>query len=369
MVGMAETLRWGILGSAGIARKNWEAIKNSGNGVVTAVASRDAAKAQQFIAECQGEVPYADPPRAIGGYEEIVTAADVDAVYIPLPTGLRKEWVIKAAAAGKHVMCEKPCAVDAAALEAMTGACAANNVQFMDGVMYMHSGRMPLLRAALDDPANIGTIKRIASAFTFCAPPEFFGDNIRANSELEPAGALGDLGWYTIRATLFVMGYEMPVSLRATMLSTASRPDSPHPVPSELSAELFFANGVSAAFYNSFLTENQQWLHVSGTKGHLRVDDFVLPFPGGRLGFVVSNPKFVQDGCKATMEKHETGYAVEEMQANDPNAQETKLFRTFARLALSGSPDPFWPEISLKTQRVLDACLHSARNGGVTVEL
>ena len=64
---MADTLRWGILGAAGIARKNWQAIKNSGNGVVTALASRDAAKAQQFIDECQAEVPFDEVPRAIGG--------------------------------------------------------------------------------------------------------------------------------------------------------------------------------------------------------------------------------------------------------------------------------------------------------------
>lgn len=369
MVGMADTLRWGILGSAGIARKNWEAIRNSGNGVVVAVASREEAKARRFIDECQAEVPFAEVPRAVGGYDEIVTAGDVDAVYIPLPTGLRKEWVIRAAEAGKHVMCEKPCAVDSRTLAEMTGACAANGVQFMDGVMYMHSDRMPALRGVLDDPAQLGGIKRIASAFSFCAPPEFFGDNIRTSSELEPAGCLGDLGWYTIRATLFVMNYEMPVSLRATMLSTASRPDSPNPVPSELSAELCFANGASATFYNSFLTGNQQWLHVSGTNGHLRVDDFVLPFPGGKLRFFVSHPVFVQDGCKFTMEKHETVHEVEEVQANHPDAQETKLFRVFADLALGGTPDPFWPEVSLKTQRVLDACLHSARHGGATVEM
>ena len=366
---MRETLRWGILGSANIARKNWEAIKNSGNGVVTAVASRDAAKAQCFIDECQAEVPFPDAPRAIGGYDEIVTADDVDAVYVPLPTGLREEWVIKAAKAGKHVMCEKPCAVDYETLKGMTDACEENNVQFMDGVMYMHSDRMPELREALDDPGNVGTIKRIASAFSFCAPPDFFGDNIRSNSDLEPAGALGDLGWYTIRAILFVMNYEMPVSLRATMLSTASPENSPNSVPTELSAELFFANGVSATFYNSFLTENQQWLHVSGTKGHLRVDDFVLPFPGGNLGFEVSNLKFVQEGCRFTMENHQRSHVVEEEANNSQDAQETKLFRTFAKLALSGSPDGFWPEISLKTQRVLDAGLVSARNSGELIKL
>ena len=365
---MAETLRWGILSTAGIARKNWEAIRNSGNGTITAVASREAAKAQQFIDECQAEVPFDDAPRAIGSYDEIVTADDVDAVYIPLPTGLRKEWVIKAANAGRHVMCEKPCAVSHADLVEMTDACASNNVQFMDGIMYMHSDRMPKLRAALDDPANVGRITRIALAFSFCAPPEFLAGNIRLSSDLEPAGCLGDLGWYTIRATLFVMNYEMPKSLRATMLSSASRADSPDQVPTELSAELFFENGISATFYNSFLTNHQQWLHVSGDRGNIRLDDLVLPYPDGELDFQVNNARFVIEGCKFTMEKHLRRECVSEPGGNDPSAQETKLFRNFADLALGGTPDSFWAEASLKTQAILDACLESAQNGGRLIE-
>lgn len=365
---MAETLRWGILSTAGIARKNWAAIKNSGNGIVTAVASRDVAKAQQFIDECQGEVPFEEAPRAIGSYDDMVSADDIDALYIPLPTGLRTEWVIKAAEAGKHVMCEKPCAINADVLKTMTDACAANNVQFMDGIMYMHSDRMPKLRAALDDSKNVGKITRIASAFTFCAPPDFLAENIRLNSDLEPAGALGDLGWYTIRATLFVMNYEMPKSLRATMLSTASRDDSPNKVPTELSAELYFENGISATFYNSFLTEHQQWLHVSGDKGSIRLDDLVLPYDDGELDFHVFNPKFAIEGCKFEMEKHIVRHAVEEPGNNHPNAQETKLFRVFAALALSGTPDLFWSEVALKTQRILDACLQSAQNESALIE-
>lgn len=365
---MAETLRWGILSTAGIACKNWEAIRNSGNGVVTAVASRDSAKAQAFIDECQSEVPFDVPPRAIGSYDDIINADDVDAVYIPLPTGLRKEWVIRAANAGKHVMCEKPCAVTHADLLEMTNACSENNVQFMDGIMYMHSDRMPKLRAALDDPANVGRITRIASAFSFCAPPEFLADNIRLSSELEPAGCLGDLGWYTIRATLFVMNYEMPKSLRATMLSSASRADSPDQVPTELSAELFFDKGISATFYNSFLTNHQQWLHVSGNAGNVRVDDLVLPYPDGELDFQVNNAQFVIEGCKFTMEKHLRREFVEEPGGNDPAAQETKLFRNFGDLALGGTPDPFWTDASLKTQAILDACLESAQNGSKVIE-
>ena len=68
------------------------------------------------------------------------------------------------------------------------------------------------------------------------------------------------------------------------------------------------------------------------------------------------------------MERNESEYSVEEEANNHPTAQETKLFRKFSQLALSGTPDPFWPDISMKTQKVLDACLISARNNGEEIE-
>ena len=103
-----KTCRWGILGTAGIPRKNWDSIKNAGNATLTAVASRTTERAQQFIDECQACAPHSPAPRAIGTYEGLLTASDVDAVYIPLPTGIRKDWVIRAAQSGKHVLVEKP---------------------------------------------------------------------------------------------------------------------------------------------------------------------------------------------------------------------------------------------------------------------
>ena len=96
--------RWGFLSTAAIARKNWKAVRLSGNGRVTAVASRSAARAQDFIDSCAAEVPQMGPVAAVGSYQEILDRDDVDAVYVPLPTGIRKQWVIKAAAAGKHVL-------------------------------------------------------------------------------------------------------------------------------------------------------------------------------------------------------------------------------------------------------------------------
>jgi len=364
-----QTCRWGILSTAGIARKNWQAIRNSANGTVVAVASRSAEKAQAFIDECMSTVPFPVAPEAVASYEALLQRDDIDAVYVPLPTGVRKEWVIKAAEAGKHVMCEKPCAINHADLEEMTAACAKNNVQFMDGIMYMHSARLDAVREVLDDGESIGQIKRIAMGFSFCAPDDFLKGNIRVHSGLEPQGCLGDLGWYTIRFALWTLNFAMPERLSARMISGYGREDSPDKVPTEFSAELFFPGGVTACFYNSFVTEHQQWVNVSGTKGHLVIPDFVLPFYDSEVAFDVHNPAFEVNGCQFDMERHSRRVGVAEFANNHPDAQETKLFRNFAALALSGKPDNRWADYALKTQRIMDACLESARDDGKMVRI
>src|SRR5207248_6750195 len=140
--------------------------------------------AQRFIDECQSLVPFARAPLACGAYEELLDRRDIDAVYIPLPTGIRKEWVIRAAQAGKHVLCEKPCGVSGADVEDMLEACRKSKVQFMDGVMFMHSRRLPLLRQVLDDGRSIGRVLRIVSQFSFKAHDDFLAENIRVSSEL-----------------------------------------------------------------------------------------------------------------------------------------------------------------------------------------
>mgnify|MGYP002622911042 CR=1 FL=1 len=364
-----QQCRWGILGTAGIARKNWLAIRNTGNGRVTAVASRDVDRAFRFIDECQRDAPVDPRPHACGEYASLLERDDVDAVYIPLPTGLRTEWVIRAAEAGKHVLCEKPCAVESSDLSGMLEACDENDVQFMDGVMFMHSARMAKIREALDDGESVGRIRRIASHFSFCAPEEFLSENIRVSSALEPQGCLGDLGWYTIRFSLFVKNYELPERVRGRILSEYGRSDSPESVPTEFSGELYFKNGVSAGFYNSFLTEHQQFATVSGSKGYLHLRDFVLPVNGSEVDFTVENSVFAARGCDFVMESHPQRVGVREYSQSHPTSQEANLFRTFSELVLSGRRDRSWGEIALKTQRVMDACLRSAREGGGEVAL
>jgi len=358
---MTRICNWGILGTANIARKNWKAMRVAENANLVAVASRDEAKARAFIGECQSEVPFAASPEAVGSYEALLKRDDIDAVYIPLPTGIRREWVVKAANAGKHVLCEKPCGGTAAELQEMLVACAANRVQFMDGVMFMHSARLPQLRKVLDDGNSVGEVRRITSQFSFAGPEEFRKANIRVNPALEPLGALGDLGWYNLRFALWVMRNELPMVVTGRLIAEQNG------VPIEFSGELMFAGGATSAFYCSFQTELQQWAHISGTTGSITVPDFVIPFYGAESAFELNQPVFLQKGCTFHFRSHPTRYAVSEYSEGMPDAQEVSMIGTFSNLAISGKLDASWGELAMKTQRMLDACLTSARNGGAEV--
>jgi predicted dehydrogenase len=348
-----KKMRWGILGTAGIARKNWRAIRDSGNSIISAVASRDIGRSRNFVRECQGELPFDAEPEMLGSYEELIASPDVDAIYVPLPTGLRKEWVLRAASAGKHVLCEKPCGLRAADVREMIEACRKNRVQFMDGVMFMHNPRLNRVRELLDDGAGIGRVKRITSIFTFRATDEFFGANIRLHSELEPTGCLGDLGWYCIRIALWTMNWKQPREVTGRVLSQRGNASSPAPAPTDFSGELIFDDDTSAGFYCSFLVENQQWVDISGEKGNLRIADFVHPFSIHEPAFEWNRHEVRVKCCDCESDHSDSKFV----------AQDSAMFRNFANQARSGKLNEDWPEVALKTQQVLDACMESARNG------
>lgn len=359
--------RWGILGAAFIARKNWQSIRDAGNATLVAVASRERERAQAFIDECQAQVPHPVKPEALGSYEELLAREDIDAVYIPLPTGLRKEWVIRAAEAGKHVLVEKPVGCDAGDVEEILAACERCGVQFMDGVMFMHGKRLQQLRAAVDE--EVAPIRHIASQFSFLADTDFTQTNIRAHGKLEPLGCLGDLGWYNLRFTLWAMGEVEP--LRATgRIHTETQASTDVPaVPLAFSGTLEFAGGVSASFYCSFTAAHAQWAVVSGEKGVLQLSDFVLPYAGEATEYTLTRARFEIDGCQANMHAGRETRQVEEPSNNAPGSQEAALFADFSQLVLDGRRDAAWGRISLLTQRALDACLRSAREGGAPVSL
>ena len=354
--------RWGILGAATIARRNWLSILLSGNGEVAAVASRDAERAALWIQDCQAQHPFPLRPDAVGGYQQLLDRSDIDAVYIPLPTGLRKEWVLKAAHAGKHVLCEKPCANSAPDLAEMIQACDKAGVQFMDGVMFMHGERLPAMRALLDDGKTVGELRSISSQFSFCADDAFLnGGDIRSQAQLEPLGCLGDLGWYNVRLSLWAMNWMKPLHVSGLAVRQTNEG-----VPLDFSGRITFADGCLASFYCSFVAHNQQWAVLSGSKGALRLDDFALSFDGPESRLTVSNTNFSIQGCEFRMQSNDTVRSFPEHGGAHASAPDAKLFRRFASLVLSGTRDSHWPDISLLTQRVLDALLKSARQGGAT---
>ena len=359
-------LRIGILSTAGIARKNWKAIFSSGNCVVTAVASRDVKRSRQFIAESQAETPFETPPAPLGSYEELIASKNVDAIYLPLPTGLRQEWVVRAAEAGKHVICEKPCGVSFADVREMTGACKKNRVQFMDGVMFMHSPRLARVREFLDDGKSVGPVRRISSGFSFYVGEDFFQDNIRVDGRLEPTGCLGDLGWYCLRFMLWTINWQLPHTVTGRILSQSTAVSGRVPAPTEFSGELIFDGGVSAGFYCSFLAPLQQWMSVSGQKGWLRLPDFVHPFDSREPAFEVNRSE-IRLRDEAGVQVQTAGSDPAEM--GHPTSQDTRMFRNFANQVFSGKLNDDWPIWALKTQQAMDACFESARNGGKTVKL
>jgi predicted dehydrogenase len=350
-----KQLRFGFFSTANIGRKNWVSIRNSGNAVIAAVASRERDRARQFIKELQSETPFETAPSALGSYEELLASKSVDAVYVPLPTGLRKEWVLRAAEAGKHVLCEKPCGLNVADVREMLSACKKNRVQFMDGVMFMHNPRLSRVRKFLDDGKSIGPIKRLVSNFSFHLAEDAYRTNVRLNSVLEPAGCLGDLGWYPIRFFLWAMKWKMPREVRGKILSEFRSQKKLSPVPMDFSAELVFDDRTSANFYCSFIAQYQNWVHLSGAKGSLIIPDFVHPASDHEPVFEL-NQKEISVKCCQCPGRHTKSLEY---------AQFTQMIRNFARQIRSGKLNAEWPDSVLKTQIVLDACLKSARTGHV----
>jgi len=360
---MAERVcRWGILGAAGIARKNWQAIRRAGNATLAAVASRDANRSREFVAACQARVPHLAVPAVAESYDALLARDDVDAVYLPLRTGVRAEWAVKAAERGKHVLIEKPCGTSVAELEQIIAACRQAGVQFMDGTMFLHSRRLEAVRACLDPTAadGVGDIRRIVSQFSFRGDDAFLADeSLRSFAAAEPLGCLGDLGWYPIAFVLWALAPRMPDEVRGRIIAAVESPRTGAPMPVEFAGELVFRDPptVTASFFCSFLVEHQQWVHVSGTRGSLRIDDFVLPYAGSETAFTLSQPTFTLDGCDFRMERHDRVVTLAEEAFGHESAQEARMFHDFSALVLSGRRDDRWPQVSLATQQVLMACL------------
>jgi predicted dehydrogenase len=172
-----------------------------------------------------------------------------------------------------------------------------------------------------------------------------------------------------VRFSLWVLNYRMPLQVTARIHSEVAQDAGLPSVPTEMSGELFFEGGVSAAFHSSFISENAEWANVSGTKGSVLVPDFVLPFSGQKTRFTLSQPEFIIKGCQFDMHDRRAEEEIAEPSSNAPGAQEVEMVRVFSDLVLAGRIDAHWPDIALTTQIVIDACMASARRGGAAISV
>lgn len=258
---MSESrLRWGILGCARItARGLIPGIQKSRTGSLVGLASRDLAKAQEW-AQRHGI------PKTFGDYDELVNHPEIDVVYIPLPNELHKQWVFAAADAGKHVLCDKPLALDSHEAEEMVEHCRSKGVLLMEGFMWRHQDRMLELKRQVD-AGELGELRFIRSSFSFSIDPEDW--------RLDPergGGALWDVGCYGVNAARWIAGAEPEVIRSFAHFG-------PSGVDMSLSTILRFPNDVLAAIDCSFEQPFRSSLEVVGTKSRVVAPLAFLPSP------------------------------------------------------------------------------------------
>ncbi|CAN6931361.1 unnamed protein product [Brassica oleracea] len=342
-------IRIGVMGCAVIARTVSRAIDLAPNATIAAVASRSLEKAKTF-ATANG---YQQSVKIHGSYESILEDPDVDALYIPLPASLHVEWAIRAAESGKHILLEKPVAMNVSEFDKIVAACEKNGVQIMDGTMWAHHPRTAKLKEFLfdSDLFLIGHALQINSCFSLAVDEDFLKNNIRVKPNLDGLGALGDLGWYAIRAALFANNFELPKIVAAspgTVLNESG-------VILSCGASLSWEDGRTASIYCSFLANVGMEITAVGTNGTLCVQDFVIPFEETQATFTTCLKSGFNDPWVSRPTEHSVKTEI---------PQEACMVREFARLVgeiknKGAKPDGFWPNISRKTQLVVDAIKES----------
>ena len=238
---------WGILGPGFIAtRAILPAFQHIPSARVLAVASRDANRAAFVAAQFGIEHIYSS-------YQALLDDADIHAVYIALPNHLHAEWTIRAAQAGKHVLCEKPLAMSVAECDEMIGACQDANVLLMEAVMYRFHPRMIALKQMLTT-GELGEIRFLHAAFSF---PFNSPGNYREKPEYG-GGALLDIGSYCVNAARWLIGSEPQSVLANTSYS--------HEIDITTGAILCFPGDVIAHIQCSFAAAEHQCIEVVGTR-------------------------------------------------------------------------------------------------------
>ena len=331
---MADKLKWGVLGGTSwIARDAiMPGIRKSRNGRLVAMASRDPAEAKRRFGE--------EPGVRTMGYDDLLADREVDAVYIPLPNSMHAEWAMKAAAAGKPVLCEKPLGLNAAEVTKMFEAFERAGVPLMESFMYRFHPQHRRVREIIDSGV-IGEVLEVRSHLSndMMSPPD--PANVRFVPDLG-GGVLLDMGCYVVSCSRMTMQAE-PVSIRGWQ-----KMDRRFGVDVADGAVLEFPGGRMAVVSCSFETTGLGHYSVIGRKGMIEVP----------RGLVLGLGSFVPEALIITVDKN--GARIEEELPADDHYQ--RIVEVFGDAVLNGTSMPLSPQESINNAKVLDAWAQSIRD-------
>jgi predicted dehydrogenase len=328
---MSKKLRWGVLSTAAIATKKVIPAMQLGElTTVDAIASRDLAKAQE-AAKTLGI------PTAYGSYEELLADPNIDAIYNPLPNHLHVPWTIKAAEAGKHVLCEKPIALTVAEAKTLLEVRARTGVKIGEALVIVHHPQWVRLRELLAE-GRIGELRSILGLFSYF---KLDPANIRNQADIG-GGGLMDIGYYLIEAARLAFGGQPDRVVAAIDRDPAMRID-------RLTSAIMQFGTAQAVFTCSTQLVPYQGLQFFGTKGRIQ---FEIPFnaPPDR-----STRLLIDDGT----DLFGSGITIETFPACD---QYTLQADAFSEAVLDDTDVPTSVEDAIENMAVIEAIFRSAES-------
>lgn len=321
-------LRWGILGTGMIAEKFAHGLALSETGIPAAVASRSIESAEAFLDRLRIDeetVRSYDATEAVAGYENLLAHPDLDAIYIALPNHLHREWTLAALRAGKHVLCEKPLALDTEeATELFAAAKEANRV-LIEAFMYRTLPQTARILELVRE-GELGDLRIIRANFTF--EREASRDDARYQRE-NGGGSLMDVGCYCIDFARSLAGTE-PAE------GSAVFHEHEYGVDDYAAGVLRFPNDIVFSFTCGMTVTSDQTTHIAGTRGRIEIPRFWF----GREGVTLVRPNEDPETIVEPSEGLDSVYAVEA--------------DAFASV-VGGGPNWNPPENTIANMKVLDS--------------
>jgi predicted dehydrogenase len=321
-----RTLRWGFVGTGSIAGWMAAAIKDADGAKLAAVSSRRMDSAREFADTHKIE-------NAFDSWAEMIASDYVDAIYVATPTSVREEICTAAAQHGKHVLGEKPFA-SLPSLQRITAACRENGVGFMDATHFVHLPRTADIKATMQD--TVGWPWSLDTAFQFEMADT---GNIRYNPKLEPLGAIGDAGWYNMRAAVEYLSQNIEIQSVDAYL----RRDKETGAAIAGSGVIRFDDESTTTWNCGFDSGGVNMdLRISGANGVIRLDDFLSTGPNGISEFTLHKGGF-------------SNGSVEVVKSSPSKAGPTLMFEDYVAMLQDKQKFEQSVRSSERTQYLLDA--------------